>query len=90
MGNMGASNFVVEEVDESPRIHFVIWAVDCVEGTLDEVVICIGKVWDVNIGVLEPVYFANKKYMLSIYVFEIKENPALHSVLTKCKEPTMH
>jgi len=57
MGDVSASNFVVEEVNGSPWIQFVVWAIDCVEGTPDEVVVVIGKVWNVNVGVLEPVVF---------------------------------
>jgi uncharacterized protein (DUF983 family) len=57
MGNVGTSNFVVKEVNDPPWVHFVVWAINCVEGTLDEVVIFIGKVWDINVGVLEPRFY---------------------------------
>lgn len=60
MGNVSTSNFVVEEVNGSPWVQFVVWAVNCVEGTLHEVVIFIGKVWDINVGVLEPSFFCRK------------------------------
>ena len=54
MGDVSASNFVVKEVNGTPWIQFVVWTVNCVEGTLDEVVIIIGKVWDIDVSVLEP------------------------------------
>ena len=55
MSHVGTSNFVVKEVNESPWIHFVVWTVNCVESTLHEVMIVIGKVWDINISMLEPI-----------------------------------
>jgi len=33
-----------------------------VEGTPDEVVVVIGKVWNINVGVLEPIVF-RREYM---------------------------
>ena len=54
MSDVSASNFVVKEVNGTPWIQFVVWAINCVEGTLDEVVIIIGKVWDIDVCVLEP------------------------------------
>ena len=62
MGDVSASNFVMEEVNGSPWVQFVVWAIDCVEGTPDEVVVVIGKVWNINVGVLEPIVF-RREYM---------------------------
>ena len=57
MSDVGASNFVVKEVNGTPWIQFVVWAINCVEGTLDEVVIIVGKVWDIDVCVLEPLLY---------------------------------
>mmetsp|Transcript_15054 Transcript_15054/g.32650 ORF Transcript_15054/g.32650 Transcript_15054/m.32650 type:complete len:328 (+) Transcript_15054:331-1314(+) len=54
MGNMGRANFVVEEVDGTKGVEFVVGTVDCVEGAPGEVVVFVGEVGDVNISVLEP------------------------------------
>ncbi len=94
MGDVSASNFVVEEVNNTPWVQFVIWAVDCVEGTLDEVVIVIGKVWDINVSVLEPILIYMKRMEIEATRYEdkIQEERFLQSIfrLTKCREPTRH
>jgi ethanolamine utilization microcompartment shell protein EutS len=54
MSYMSASDFVVEEIDKTPGVKFVVGTVDCVECSLDEVVVVVGEVWNVNVGVLEP------------------------------------
>ncbi len=61
MGDVSASNFVVKEVNGTPWIQFVVWAVNCVEGTPDEVVIIIGKVRDIDVSVLEPTLIFMKR-----------------------------
>ena len=55
MRNVSCANFVVKEVNGSPRIKFVIRTINCMEGTLDEVVVTISKMWNIYICVLEPV-----------------------------------
>ena len=55
MCNVCCTNFVVKEVNGTPRIKFVIRTINCVEGTLDEVVVTISKMWNIYICVLEPV-----------------------------------
>lgn len=54
MGDVRRSNFVVKEVDYSPRVKFVVGPVDCVEGALDEVVIIVGEMRYICVSVLEP------------------------------------
>lgn len=54
MSYMSASDFVVEEIDKTPGVKFIVGTVDSVECSLDEVVVVVGEVWDVNVGVLEP------------------------------------
>lgn len=57
MSDVSASNLVVEEVNDTPWVQFVVWAVDGVECSLDKVVVIVGEVWDVHVSVLEPVGF---------------------------------
>mmetsp|Transcript_38635 Transcript_38635/g.81240 ORF Transcript_38635/g.81240 Transcript_38635/m.81240 type:complete len:443 (+) Transcript_38635:349-1677(+) len=52
--HMGGSNFVVEEVNGTPGVEFVVGTVDGVEGAPDEVVVIVGEVWHINIRVLKP------------------------------------
>ena len=39
VGDMGSSDFVVQEVNESPWVHLVIRAVNCVQSTLNKAVV---------------------------------------------------
>ena len=55
MSDMSTSNFVMEEVDGTPWVQFVVWAVKGVECSPDKVVVIVGEVWNVNVSVLEPV-----------------------------------
>jgi len=54
MRNMGRANFVMEEVNYSPRIEFVVGTINCMECTPHEVVIIISEVWNVNVSMLKP------------------------------------
>lgn len=51
---MGGSNLVVEKINDSPGIKFVIGTVDGVEGTFDIVVVRVGEMGYVDICVLQP------------------------------------
>ena len=99
MGDVSASNFVVKEVNGTPWIQFVVWAVNCVEGTLDEVVVIIGKVWDIDVSVLEPTLIFMKR-LISVKRMNVRRHSHDHRKrqislqciveLTKCREPTRH
>ena len=51
---MGGTNLVVKKVNCSPRVKFVIRAVDSVKSTLDKVVVVVSEVWHINVSVLKP------------------------------------
>jgi len=53
--NVCCANLVVQEVDESKGVEFVVGTIDCVQCTLHERVVVVGKVRYVDIRVLEPV-----------------------------------
>lgn len=98
MGNVGASNFVMKEVNESPRVQFVVGAVNCVKSTLDEVVIILGEVWDINISVLKPIILLQHEEESQVnpcqrqlhVLKEVVVFLATYLKLTKYKEPTRH
>ena len=52
--NVCCANLVVQEVNESKGIEFVVRTIDCVQCTLHERVVVVGKVWYVDVRVLEP------------------------------------
>lgn len=54
VGNMGCTNLVVQKVNETKRIELVVRTIDCVQSSLYKVVFVVGKVRNVNIGMLEP------------------------------------
>ena len=54
MSDMSRSNLVVEEINNTPWIQFVVWTVNAMQGTLHETVVFVGIVRDVDVGVLEP------------------------------------
>ena len=57
MGNMSRSNFVMQKVNDAPRIQLVVGTVDRVQGTLDKIVIVLRIVGNINVRVLEPANF---------------------------------
>jgi hypothetical protein len=54
VGYMSRSDFVVQKVNETPGIQFVVGTIDSVEGSLDEVVVVLRKMGNIHVGVLEP------------------------------------
>lgn len=55
MGDMSASDFMVEEINHAPRVKFVVGAIDGMESSLHKVVIIVRKMRNVDISVLKPV-----------------------------------
>jgi hypothetical protein len=54
MGYMSRTNLMVKEINKSPGVKFVVWAINGVKGSLDKVVIVFSEVWNVYISVLKP------------------------------------
>ena len=54
MRDVSGANFVMEKVNGTPWIEFVVRTIDRMEGAPHEVVVIVGEVRDVNVSVLEP------------------------------------
>jgi hypothetical protein len=61
MGDVGRSNLVMQEINRTPRIHFIVGTINGVQGSLDKVVVVFGKVRNVDICVLKPLYVSRQK-----------------------------
>lgn len=70
VGDVGSSDFVVQEVNEPPWVQLVIRAVNCVQSTLNKVVVFFRKMGHIDFGMLEPIFF--KEMILSATVVEDK------------------
>ena len=54
MRDVRRPDFVMEKVDDSPRIELVIWPIDGMKRPLHICVILVVKVGNVSVGVLQP------------------------------------
>lgn len=54
VSNVCSTNLVVQKVNESKWIKLIIWAIDGVESALYKVMVFVGKVRNINVGMLEP------------------------------------
>ena len=54
---MGSPDFVVQEVNESPWVHLVIGAVNCVQSTLNKAVVVFRKMGHIDVRMLKPIFF---------------------------------
>ena len=54
VSNVCSTNLVVQKVNESKWIKLIVWTIDGVESTLYKVMVFVGKVRNINVGVLEP------------------------------------
>ena len=61
VGHVGGANLVVQKINDSPGVHFVVWAINSVQGTLDKVVVVVAIVGHVDISVLQPVVHCGRR-----------------------------
>lgn len=54
VSNVSCSDFVVQKVNDSPGIQFVVGTVDSVQSTLDKVVVVLRVMGNIDVGMLEP------------------------------------
>mmetsp|Transcript_3519 Transcript_3519/g.5178 ORF Transcript_3519/g.5178 Transcript_3519/m.5178 type:complete len:201 (+) Transcript_3519:57-659(+) len=54
MSHVCASNLMVQKVNRSPRIQFIVWSINCMKSTSHVRKFIFGKVWNVHVGVLQP------------------------------------
>jgi hypothetical protein len=102
VGDMGSSDFVVQEVNESPWIHLVVGAVNCVQSTLNEAVVVFRKMRHIDIRMLEPIIFKQKMIWSAKVVYDQSRTSVgifrrmnqkmnqKEKKLTRCKEQARH
>lgn len=54
VGHVCGSNFVMQKVNQTPRIELVVRAIDRVQGPLNVGVVVVGKMGNIDIRVLQP------------------------------------
>ncbi len=52
--DMGRANFVMEEVNKTPRVEFVVRTINCMECASNKVVVIVSKMWNINVSMLKP------------------------------------
>lgn len=86
VGHVGGADFVMQKVNDSPWVELVVGSINGVKSTLDKVVVVLGKVWDVNVGVLQPLTRRNEQEKLERAKNDKETHP--QPTLTMCREPT--
>jgi hypothetical protein len=83
VGHVGRSNLVVQEINGTKRVEFVIGTIDSMQSSLYKIVVALRIVWNIDIGVLKPVFRGETSNINKCrYVDPSEQHLVFHIIIT--------